>query len=289
MDTDDEEEPLDDYIAKNIKLNEQANELLHDLLPIIDENSKHDDEIKRLKHEVINKMSDRTQNLTIDDLLYIMNVKTKEDLESFRGKKKELDVAFLNTVIDHSNKQYLGQPWSTEVDWYETELKELKAERLRIDLYGEYIGKFAVKIDRARNECDRNFKQLQSMKLSLVKFLSEAGNQLKDVKEEAKLEKAKLKRLYDELEEVRYGYEIAENDVLHLLMSIAIPEGCYMVTTWLSPPEWRESRGIDELNYEFARSDTDFIKPEPADYKRLISGDGSKDLGFISIFGLCIP
>lgn len=268
MDTDDEEEPLDDYIAANVKLNEEADDLLHDLLPIIDENSKYDDEIKRLKYEVIDKMSDHDQNLTMDDLLYTTNVKTEEDVESLRGKREESDVRYLNAIIDHSNREYLGQPWSKEVDWYETEIKELKAERLLIDLYGAYIGKFAAKIDRARNVCDRKFKQLESLKLSLVKFLSEVGDQLKDVKEVAKSEKAKQKRLYDELEEVTYGYEIAENDVLHLLMSIAIPEGCYMVTTWLSPPEWREGRGIDELNYEFARSDSDFIKPEPADYKR---------------------
>lgn len=261
---------LGHYTLSNIKFKEEAKQLILNLPEKLEEKSDNDTEYKInqdiFKFEVLKKLCDINETLTIDDVIHLTNVKSTNEkivLKKILNAKEKITP---RDIIELVNRQYFYNNLNTHYIRYDLDLEEIeyiKLSTLYIDKQWSIINS---SIRRDNNDYICKVRQFREVKKSYSQFIEYIENRLKNIKDDVNIEIANTKVPKNKLEECTHVYEGVENEVLRLLKRIMIPEGCYMILTWLSPPEWKKKFNIDKLNYDFVRSDCDFTKENNDDY-----------------------
>lgn len=261
---------LEHYEVSNIKFKEIAKQFILNLPEKLEEKNKNYNEVKIhedvFKLGVLKKLSDINQIVTIDDLIHLTNVKSKNKKKAFKKMLNNKEKIMPHDIVELVNQKYLYNDLNRHFIRYGLDLEEIEY----IKLSTLYIDKQWIdvnsSISRDNNDYICQVHQFKQVKNSFSQFIDYIENRLKNIKDEVNIEIANTKVPKNELEVYTHLYEGVENEVLRLMKRIMIPEGCYMILTWLSPPEWKKKFNIDKLNYDFVRSDCDFRKENNDDY-----------------------
>lgn len=261
---------LGHYSVSNIQFKEKAKQLILNLPEKLEEKNKNDEEFKInediFKFEVLKKLCDINKTVTIDDLIHLTNVKSKNEKIAFKKMLNAKEKTTPLDIIELVNRQYLCNNLNTHYKRYDLDIEEIEYIKLWTLFIDNQWLVINSSIRRDNNDYICKVRQFRQVKKSYSQFIDYIQNRLKNIKDEVNIEIANTKVPQNELEECTHIYEGVENEVLRLLKRIMIPEGCYMILTWLSPPEWKKKFNINKLNYDFVRSDCDFNKKNNDDY-----------------------
>lgn len=254
IDLENERLSLENHIAANVTRKAEAKRLVAALTPILEQKNRNDAENERLKAETLQKLGDHDLTLTIDDLINVTN-RSGDGKAAFkrhiRAKERKLQREIDSVEIHHYLNQTLNSSGLDRSDPDDKRVFYLKLATRAID---EQWSRANSSIIRDRDRHLARTRQFGRVKRSFSLFVDHVDDQLRRHNDRVTAEQSNTQRPRAELEERVRAYEDAENRVLKLLKRMAVPEGCYTVLTWLSPPEWKEERGVGELRYDFARS-----------------------------------
>lgn len=264
---------LKKWSEMNVKLKEEAKQLISELAPIFEEKSQNDEKKEKikanLKYGVLKRLSDENDTLTIDEMLNLTGLKPDDDvIDAFKRVKKGKEIAVFHDIIDVAHREYLHYQATKISHKIDFDRKKLKYTKLSTQVIDKEWSIIRSSVDRDRETYLNKVHQFKQVKNAFSQFVRHVNDRLEKVKKQAKAEIAKTKAPTDELEDCVYIYEGLENNVLKLLKQLMIPEGCYLVMTWLSPVEWKKKFDVEKLNYDFTKSEIEVTDENHLDYMR---------------------
>lgn len=189
-------------------------------------------------------------------------------IDVFKNTKqtKKNTVRQLDDLTDVTHSEYLHNQVTKISHKIDFDRKKLKYTRIATQVIDKEYLIIRNTVDRDREIYLIKVHQLKQLKSAFSQFVRSVNDRWEKVKKQAKAEIAKTKAATDELKECVYTYKGLENNVLKLQKQLMVPEGCYFIMTWLSPAEWKKKFKIENLNYNFIKSDTEIVDENHLDY-----------------------
>jgi len=242
------------------------------LLPIYEKRRDVGGEYKRTRDDVLRKLADHTETLTLGQLLHVTGATSAGDLAAVEAQIMAAERKHKQQSTAFANRQYVNQP---------TYAKNLvRVDRLEIryvELTTRYMDEQRMAVRRAvkrKRDVHRTMvERYELMKESFLGFVRHVEDKRKYLKQRQTAVNNKTLALHEQLKDSTYDAVILENQVLTLMNSVKTLEACYTLLTWLSPAEWRKQFKVNKLTtYELIRSDTDLTRDNHEHYLTHVYG-----------------
>lgn len=213
------------------------------------------------KSEMLKKLADYKNTLTINDLMVIMNIRTDDEKLAHLKLMKTEDEKVLKDIIELEYLEFTNHP-SYIKNWSQLIGKQM----VGIQFATRIIEKKWLKIYDIFSRDKKNYlhqqKQFGCIKSAFLKFEMNIIITNYNLFFDIESEKDNTKAVYTTLENRLYDLWEIENVILKQMKMIMSPEASYMILTWMSPSVWKKRYNIGRLKYEFAVSDIEVNKTD---------------------------
>lgn len=225
----------------------------------IAKNGGKENKIALQKYKTFKRLWKNDQTLKFDDLINLTNIKTTDEKKALKKLKKNKTAKFVDDITYLSHFEYKNQR-TNFLHLFDHDMTEVnRIESVTIEMKNKStILENSIKHDEKKYQNQlRNFLR---MKNSFLKFYESKEDRHNIIKNEMNIEVQNAQLAKNEMVQCERIRADASNKLLRLQKEMMVPEACYMILTWLSPPEWRAKLNVQKLKYDFKTSNDDLIQ-----------------------------